>query len=87
MPSSNEKDKKINKSPIAELSGAYRKAAPYINSVYVLFAATVVVGLIGWYLDKLFITKPIFTILGLVLGMGVGFYSFFKGLPDLDKKE
>ncbi len=87
MQLSDEAKSKTKKSPIADVSRSYRKAAPYINSVYVLFAATVVVGLIGWYIDKLFLSKPIFTILGLFLGMGVGFYSFFKGLAELDKKE
>ncbi len=79
-------NKKKKDSSVVNLSRSYRKAAPYINSVYTLFASLVVVGLIGWYVDKLFLTKPVFTILGLILGMGVGFYSFFKAIAELDKK-
>ncbi len=84
---SEETNKKKKESSVANLSSSYRKAAPYINSVYTLFAALVVVGLFGWYVDKLLLTKPIFTILGLIFGMGIGFYGFFKGLAELNKKE
>lgn len=70
-----------------DMVGALRKAAPYINITYVLISAIVLFGVIGWWLDKVWSTQPLFFIIGLFLGLGVGFYSFFKTMQKLDKKQ
>ena len=70
---------------VSNLSIAYRKAAPYLNLVYVLIASIFMLGALGWYSDRFFQTKPIFTVLGIFVGLGIGFYSFFKSLKQLEK--
>ena len=79
-------DKKEKNSNFSELVSAYRKAAPYINSVYTILASIALFGLIGWWLDGYFDSKPVLIICGLMVGFFVGFYSFFRGLSKLEKK-
>ena len=46
--------------------------------------SSIIVGvLIGLGLDKIFLTKPIFFIIFLVLGIITGFYSLFKTMKKL----
>ncbi len=82
---SEETNKKKKESSVANLSSSYRKAAPYINSVYVIIAAIAIVGGFGWFGDNYFQTKPMLTVMGIFGGLGVGFYSFFKSLKQLEK--
>jgi len=47
--------------------------------------SSIIVGvLIGLGLDKIFLTKPIFFIIFLVLGIITGFYSLFKNMKKLN---
>ena len=47
--------------------------------------SSIIVGvLIGLGLDKVFLTKPIFFIIFLVLGIITGFYSLFKTMKKLN---
>ena len=47
--------------------------------------SSIIVGvLIGLGLDKIFLTKPIFFIIFLVLGIITGFYSLFKTMKKLN---
>jgi F0F1-type ATP synthase assembly protein I len=55
-----------------------RALAPYMNIGWT-FLVTIGLGLLGGHwVDKRFGTTPWFFILGAILGMGVGFYHFFK---------
>ena len=84
---SEEKQEKNNQDlPLSGLSNAYRKAAPYLNLVYVLIATILMLSVLGWFLDEYFQTKPAFILIGLFSGVGVGFYSFFKSLKQLEEK-
>jgi ATP synthase protein I len=69
---------------MSDLAQAYRKAAPYINSTYVLFASVALMGAVGWLCDGYFSTKPIFFICGLLAGLAAGFYQFFKVIKKLE---
>ena len=64
---------------LSPLASGYRKAAPYMGASTTLVAS---VGLFTWagiWLDGKVGTKvPWFTILGAVLGMAGGFFSFFR---------
>ena len=64
---------------LSSLAEGYRKAAPYIGASTTLVAS---VGLFTWagiWLDRKVGTRvPWFTILGAVLGMTGGFFSFFR---------
>ena len=49
------------------------------------FISSIIVGaLIGYGLDKIFSTKPVFFIIFLVLGIITGFYSLFKTVKKLN---
>jgi len=84
MPSFEKQNQENQESNLSNLSIAYKKAMPYINLVYVLLASIVMFGVIGWFGDKYLHSKPIFFVLGLFLGFGIGFYSFFKSLKQLE---
>jgi F0F1-type ATP synthase assembly protein I len=73
------------RSQISNLSETIRKAVPYLNLAYVLIASILMVGALGWFGDRYFQTKPVLTILGIFLGLGIGFYSIFKSLKHLEK--
>ena len=49
-----------------------------------LISSIIVGALIGFGLDKIFSTKPIFFIIFLVLGIITGFYSLFKTVKKLN---
>ena len=49
-----------------------------------LISSIVVGTLIGFGLDKIFSTKPVFFIIFLVLGIITGFYSIFKTVKKLN---
>ena len=48
-----------------------------------LISSIIVGALIGYGLDKIFLTKPVFFIIFLVLGIITGFYSLFKTIKKL----
>ena len=49
-----------------------------------LISSIIVGALIGYGLDKIFLTKPVFFIIFLVLGIITGFYSLFKTAKKLN---
>ena len=49
-----------------------------------LISSIIVGALIGYGLDKIFLTKPVFFIIFLVLGIITGFYSIFKTVKKLN---
>ena len=49
-----------------------------------LISSIIVGSLIGYGLDKIFSTKPVFFIIFLVLGIIAGFYSLFKTMKKLN---
>ena len=49
-----------------------------------LISSIIVGALIGYGLDKIFLTKPVFFIIFLVLGIITGFYSLFKTVKKLN---
>ena len=49
-----------------------------------LISSIIVGALIGYGLDNIFLTKPVFFIIFLVLGIITGFYSLFKTVKKLN---
>ena len=43
-------------------------------------------GFLGWYVDDYFQTKPLFMVLGIFIGLGIGFHSLLKSLKQLEEK-
>jgi F0F1-type ATP synthase assembly protein I len=57
---------------------ALRKAAPYLNIGGVFVGCMVAGVFLGRVLDKHLGTEPWLLLCGSLLGMGAGFYHFFK---------
>ena len=54
-----------------------KKAVPIMAAVQSLFFYVIALSAIGYYLDKKFITFPIFFIILLFVGLLVGFYQLY----------
>lgn len=63
------------------------QAGDYIG-LGVQFAVTIFLCLMGgWWLDQKLSTMPLFLFLATFIGAGGGFYSFYKRLMNLEKKD
>ncbi len=72
----------------SQLRGAassFQKAAPYINISYVLIASMAMLGILGWWLDDQFLTKPLLTVLGILGGLFLGLYNLYTVVKKLGK--
>ena len=65
---------------------SFRKAAPYLSSVYTFMASIGIFGYLGYWVDKKFETKPWLLLVGLFFGLGIGFYQFYKVLIQEEKR-
>jgi ATP synthase protein I len=69
-----------------DFSRALREAAPYLG-IGTSFAASVLLGLgLGYWLDRRWGTTPWLLLLGSLLGIGAGFYQFYKTVAVREKK-
>jgi F0F1-type ATP synthase assembly protein I len=66
-------------------ASSFQKAAPYINISYVLIASMAMLGVLGWWLDDQFSTKPLLTVLGILGGLFLGFFNLYTVIKKLDK--
>jgi len=73
-------------SQLKDAASSFQKAAPYINIAYMLIASILLVGALGWWLDAHFMTKPIFTVIGIFCGLFLGFYNLFKVVQKMGKE-
>jgi F0F1-type ATP synthase assembly protein I len=73
-------------STLSSLSDAYRKLAPYLNIGYFFAVSVTLFTLLGYYLDKKWQTDPWLTLCGAILGIGMGFYNFFRTVLSIDQK-
>ena len=55
-----------------------RRSGPAVVAGYTLMAALLVLGGIGYALDVWFKTRPVFLLIGLLLGLIVGFFELAK---------
>ena len=67
-------------------ASSFQKAAPYINISYVLIASMAMFGVLGWWLDAQFITKPLLTVLGILGGLFLGLYNLYKVIKNQEKQ-
>jgi len=74
-------------SQLKGVAGSLQKAAPYINISYVLIASIAMLGLLGWWLDDTFMTKPVLTIFGILGGLFLGLYNLFKVISKMEKEK
>jgi F0F1-type ATP synthase assembly protein I len=54
------------------------QSASAASASYVLIAAIIIFCMIGFYIDKQYETIPWFTLLGLIIGLVIGFYQLAK---------
>ena len=55
-----------------------RQSGPAMGASYTLIGAVLILGAIGFFLDKWLDKSPIFLLIGLLLGIVVGFYEIAK---------
>ena len=65
---------------------AQRAAAPYINAIWRVVGGVLVGGGAGWLIDRKVHSSPWGLIIGLFLGMGVGFYGMILALTAMKKR-
>ena len=68
-----------------DVASSYRKAGPYLDASWQLAGSDALWVLIGYFLDKWLHTAPWLLVAGAVLGMGLGFYLFFKALSAIGR--
>lgn len=57
------------------LSGQLKQAGPYMDAVYGLVGAIFGLGLLGWFVDRMFGTAPRWLVAGVLTGVVVGMYG------------
>ncbi len=60
------------------LTEMMRQAGPYMSAAYTLTGGLLGLGLLGFLLDRYLGTSPAFVLVGLGLGLVVGFYELAK---------
>jgi len=79
-------EKSEGSSYVKGAAGSFQKAAPYINISYVLIGSMAMLGLLGWWLDGQFLTKPLLTVFGILGGLFLGLYNLFKVIKKLENE-
>ena len=62
-----------------------KQSGPAMGASYTLIGGVLILGAVGYFLDKWLETSPIFLLIGLLLGIIVGFYEIAKTIwvkPD-----
>jgi ATP synthase protein I len=77
----------MSRKGLNDFSQSFRKAGPYLGSIYSLMASIGIFGYIGYWIDTKYETRPLFLLIGLFLGLGIGFYQFYKVLMRQEKQE
>ncbi len=61
-------------------------AGPYLNISYTLMGGMALFGFLGYWLDKELHTRPYLLLLGIFIGLVLGYYNMVKVIQSLDKK-
>jgi ATP synthase protein I len=65
---------------------AERGAAPYLNAAWKLVGGVAVGSVAGWFVDGKLHISPWGLVVGLLLGLGAGFYGFLVAVASLGRK-
>ncbi|MCX6154647.1 MAG: AtpZ/AtpI family protein [Candidatus Kapabacteria bacterium] len=76
----------MKKDEINSKDNTVRLLAPYLNLGFQLVTPILLGALLGWWIDKGKPGTPLWTLILSVLGIIIGFYSFFKTVLLEDKK-
>ncbi len=67
-------------SAFEKVASSYRSGWAYAEYAFQYGAAIIVCSLLGWWIDSLFKTNPIFLITGVFAGAAAGFLGLLKSL-------
>jgi len=59
-------------------SKSLRESGPYASASYTLIGAILLLGMAGYFLDRWLNTTPWLFLIGLLLGLVIGFYEMAK---------
>ncbi|HRE57401.1 MAG TPA: AtpZ/AtpI family protein [Candidatus Kapabacteria bacterium] len=76
----------VRANKVSERANVMRDFAPYLSLGAQMSGAVVVSGGIGWWLDTLFQTDPVFLIVMLLFGIISGMTMFIRAALGADKK-
>ena len=57
-----------------------RQSGPAASAAYSLLGSVLFLSIIGYNIDKYFKTSPVYLIVGLCLGIIIGFYELYKAI-------
>ena len=75
----NDQEDYLSKS-IKQFQRFVRQSGPAASAAYPLLGAVLFLSLIGYYLDQYFKSTPVYLVIGLCLGMIIGFYELYKSI-------
>ena len=75
----NDQEDYLSKS-IKQFQRFVRQSGPAAAASYTLLGAVLFLSLIGYYLDQYFKSTPVYLVIGLCLGMIIGFYELYKSI-------
>lgn len=75
----NENDNFLGKS-LQQFQRFVRQSGPAAAASYTLLASVLLLGALGYFLDQYFDSSPLFILLGLGLGIVIGFYELAKAV-------
>ena len=64
-----------------------KNLAPFLNLGWQLVASICLMALLGWWLDGKLGTTPWLTIVGSLLGVAIGMFTFIKTVRKLTEKQ
>ena len=76
---SNDRENYLNKS-IKQFQRFVRQSGPAASASYALLGSVLFLSLIGYYVDQYFESSPTYLIIGLCLGIIIGFYELYKSI-------
>jgi F0F1-type ATP synthase assembly protein I len=80
----------MNLTPNLKKTGKYSESlkdiAPYMGLSWQMIITIGIFALLGWWLDKSFDSKPLWLVIGSIIGVAVAIYSFIRTVRTLDDK-
>ncbi|MCB0283263.1 MAG: AtpZ/AtpI family protein [Calditrichaeota bacterium] len=76
-----------NKTDQKQVNSAFAQAGPYLNIAYFFIGSMAVLGVSGHYLDKFLSWHFTGVLIGLFLGLILGFYHMYKVINQLENKD
>ena len=76
---------KAKKENQKEISSAFSKAGPYLNITYFFISAMSIFGFIGYKIDQSYGFDSVFLLIGLFIGLALGFYNVYIVISQIEK--